>query len=138
MESLHTSWLEQFSAEEPLATSPESSTSLSSSSPKPGKAKSKGLFIKGPVPFDWMAAANALPGKAGAVGLALWFLRGLSGNDTIQLTREVQQLASCCRKALYVGLSSLEEGGLITVVRRKSGSRAIVRILPLASGQTSA
>ena len=39
-------------------------------------ARRKGKFLRGPVALDWLRRAAALPGKALAVGLALWFLRG--------------------------------------------------------------
>jgi hypothetical protein len=33
-------------------------------------------FLKGPVPMPWLATAARLPGKALAVGIALWRLGG--------------------------------------------------------------
>lgn len=85
-------------------------------------------FIKGPIPLDWVAAANGLPGKAGAVGLALWFLVGVRSSKTVKLTKQVEQIACCGRKALYAALSSLEAAGLITV-DRLPGRRATVTVL---------
>lgn len=85
-------------------------------------------FIKGPIPLGWITRANALPGKAGSVGLALWFLVGVKSSRTIKLTGEVEQIAACDRKALYPALTALETAGLITVERRP-GARAVVAIL---------
>ena len=84
-------------------------------------------FIKGPIPLDWISWANALPGKAGAVGLALWFLVGLKASRAVKLTGEIQQIASCERKAVYAALASLEAARLISVERRP-GARPTVTI----------
>ena len=85
-------------------------------------------FIKGPIPLDWISRANALPGKAGAVGLALWFLAGVQGSRTVKLTGEVERIAGCGRKAVYVALRALELYGLVKSVNQR-GARAFVTIL---------
>lgn len=85
-------------------------------------------FIKGPIPLDWISRANALPGKAGAVGLALWFLVGVQSSRTVKLTGEVEKIAGCGRKAVYQALGTLETDGLINCAR-KTGARAVVTIL---------
>ncbi|MHB9100700.1 MAG: hypothetical protein ACYC2E_04220 [Sulfuricella sp.] len=86
-------------------------------------------FIKGPIPLEWITRANALPGKSGAVGLALWFLVGVKSSRTIKLTGEVERIAVCNRKAVYTALAALETAGLITMVERKMGARAVVAIV---------
>lgn len=78
-------------------------------------------FIRGPIPFDWMKKANRLPGKAGIVGMALWFLRGVKLSPTFTLTREFDELTGCQRKAIYAALKALESAQLIRVVRRDGG-----------------
>lgn len=85
-------------------------------------------FIKGPIPLNWISRANALPGKAGAVGLALWFLAGVQKTQTVKLTGEVEMIAGCGRKAVYAGLAALEEAGLVGVERRR-GARAKVDVI---------
>lgn len=85
-------------------------------------------FIKGPIPLEWITRANALPGKAGAVGLALWFLVGVKSSRTIKLTGEVEQIAACDRKSKYTALAALETAGLITV-KRRAGAMAVATIL---------
>lgn len=86
-------------------------------------------FIKGPIPPDWISRANALPGKAGAVGLALWFLAGVQKSQTVKLTGEVEKIAGCGRKAVYAGLAVLGEAGLLVKVERRRGARAVVEII---------
>ena len=85
-------------------------------------------FIKGPIPLKWITKANALPGKTGNVGIALWFLVGIKGSNTFKITREVETIAACNRKALYQALSRLEEAMLIKV-ERSPGARANVTLL---------
>jgi hypothetical protein len=92
-------------------------------------------FIKGPIPFVWMAKANTLPGKAGPVGLGLWFLVGVKGNRIFKLTGEIESLAGCERKAVANALVQLEQAGLISVTRH-SGSRPTITILDF-SGHSS-
>ena len=70
-------------------------------------------FIKGPIPLAWISKANSLPGKAGAVGLALWFLVGVNRSTIIKTTRQIETIAACGRKAVYSALEALESAGLI-------------------------
>ena len=85
-------------------------------------------FIKGPIPLPWIICANSLPGKSGAVGLAIWFISGVRCNKTVKLTQDVERIAGCHRKAVYAAISNLEQAGLIHVERRH-GARPTVTIL---------
>ena len=88
-------------------------------------------FIKGPIPLKWVAQANALPGKAGAVGIALWFLVGVKKSRAFRATRQIEEIASCGRKAVYAALEALQAAGLIKFTPAK-GARPAVEVL--ASG----
>lgn len=85
-------------------------------------------FIKGPLPLQWIIAANSLPGKAGAVGVAIWFLVGVKCTRTVKLTRQVEQIAACNRKAVYTAIKNLEQAGLLSVERRQ-GARPTVTVI---------
>lgn len=85
-------------------------------------------FIAGPLPLWWVTASNALPGKAGAVGLALWFLRGVQTSSHVKLTKEVRLIAGCSRQTVYTALESLEGAGLIRTNKR-AGSYPVVEII---------
>lgn len=89
-------------------------------------------FIKGPIPLDWVMQANALPGKAGAVGLALWFLAGVKRRMTFKVTAEAERVAACTRQAFSNGLYALEDAGLIAV-KRHAGARPEVDIRAVGS-----
>ena len=74
-----------------------------------------------------MTRANALPGKAGAVGIALWFLAGVKNSMTFKVTAEAVPVAACSRQAFSRGLDALEDANLVTV-RRRLGTRPEVTI----------
>ena len=95
--------------------------------------RSKPKFIKGPIPTEWIKQANRLPGKAGSVGVALWFLVGLNQSRTIKITQEIEDIAVCDRKTLYRALTALEEASLVSV-KRLQGARAIVTVLDVMGG----
>jgi len=94
------------------------------------QAKAK-LFIRGPIPYDWMQSANKLSGKAGAVALALWFLRGLKNATTFAVTAEAERMAACSRQAFARGLKALEDVDLIKV-SRAMGRRPIITLLQIS------
>jgi hypothetical protein len=87
-----------------------------------------GQFIKGPLPMSWIEKAAALPGKALALGLAVWFRSGITGG---QVVLGVSALArfSVGRKAAYAALKALEGAGLVRVARKKGG-RPRITLLP--------
>lgn len=85
-------------------------------------------FVKGPIPIAWLSTACGLPGKALAVGLALWFESGRKRTDQVILTSDILRRFSVCRKAKYKALVSLETVGLIAVSRR-SRKNPVVTIL---------
>jgi hypothetical protein len=84
-------------------------------------------FLCGPVPLAWINKAAELPGKALAVGLALWFLRGCQKRRTVRLTRRTLERFAVKRKPGYLGLQKLEAAGLVRVLRRV-GTSPIVTI----------
>jgi hypothetical protein len=74
-------------------------------------------FIKGPLPMRWIVRAARLPGKAVQVGLALWFMRGMVGNEPIKLSTDLLGRFNVGRKAAYRALARLEGDGLIWAER---------------------
>lgn len=94
---------------------------------KHGKQAKADRFIRGPIPFDWVQKANALPGKAGAVGFALWFIKGVKRSSTFAVTAEAETLAGCSRQAFARGLDALASINLISIVRC-AGARPRVTI----------
>jgi hypothetical protein len=77
-----------------------------------------GEFVRGPIPVAWIARAAKLPGRALAVGLALWFIVGV-GRRSNAVCPTLLQKFGVSRKAGYRALQSLEAAGLVMVERRR-------------------
>lgn len=74
-------------------------------------------FLRGPIPWPWLAQAMKLRGKALALALVLWREAGIANTMTIPVRparlRECGILPDAARRALR----SLERAGLVTVER---------------------
>ena len=90
----------------------------------------KVLFVKGPIPLEWVSRAAALPGKALNVAVALWWQHGMAKGKPFKLTRMSLKYLSVERAASSAGLARLEQAGLIQV-ERKMGQRPVVSIVIL-------
>ena len=88
----------------------------------------KKKFLKGPIPLDWLTAAARLPGKAINVGIALWWLAGMSKTGALKLTRQSQLALNISKDAERDGLRRLRQAGLIELTAQP-GQRHIVRII---------
>jgi hypothetical protein len=87
-----------------------------------------GLFLKGPIPLNWISKSASLPGKTLHVGIALWFLSGLNRSLTVRLSGIILRLLGVHRHSSYRALIHLEKAGLVSVVRH-SGRNPIVTLL---------
>ena len=94
-------------------------------------------FLKGPIPMDWLNAAAKLPGKTLNVGIAIWWLAGMSKDTAFKLRRRALDQLGVSRDASSDALKRLEEQGLIRV-QRAPGKGPTVKILPVVSGATKA
>lgn len=88
----------------------------------------KELFLRGPIPLEWLGKAAALPGKTLNVALAIWWLHGMSGSKSFKLTRKALKYMNVERDAASAGLIRLEQAGLIQV-ERKPGQRPTISIV---------
>jgi hypothetical protein len=98
-------------------------------------APKKDLFLRGPIPMDWLATAAKLPGKTLNVALALRWLHGLSGGEPFRLTQKALGLLCVTRETAGDCLIRLEQHGLIQVVRR-AGRSPVVTILDTTKSRT--
>ena len=99
--------------------------------PKSGalmEAPPKPLFLRGPIPMDWLSKASDLPGKTLHLAMALWWLNGMSKGESFKLTGKALDLLHVSRDAMQDGLNRLEQHGLIQV-ERKTGQRPVITIL---------
>ena len=86
------------------------------------------LFIKGPIPFDWLRQANAMGGSTGLVAVALWFYVGLQGARSFKLDGRLDQLCGLTRQTRDQCLRRLQTAGLIHL-RKRHGSYPSVQII---------
>jgi hypothetical protein len=82
-------------------------------------------FLRGPIPWDWIAAASRLPGKALHVAVALWHLAGIKDSARVQLSPSVLRDIGIQRHAGYRGLRRLESAGLVEVARHRGRSPTV-------------
>ena len=102
--------------------------------PAPGRMKKRRVaaqpFLRGPIPLAWMARAQKAGGSALAVGLALWFVRGVSGEPgPVKVTASVRRRFGLSRDQTGYGLRALEAAGLVAYVKKGRGRCAVVEIV---------
>jgi hypothetical protein len=89
----------------------------------------KNKFIKGPVDFAWLSAAQKLGVTALWLGLCLWFLRGLKGSDSFLVSNIVAQEWGLLPDAKSRALRKLEMARLIAIERRGKRSPRVTLVL---------
>ena len=92
------------------------------------EAPIKDLFLKGPIPLDWLGRAARLPGKALNVALAICWLHGMTKNAPVKLTKKALSHFNVSRDAATDGVTRLEDAGLIGV-ERHPGRCHVVSVL---------
>jgi hypothetical protein len=92
------------------------------------------LFLRGPIPLDWLGSAAALPGKTLHVGIALWWLHGMAKSKPFKLTQKALQTLNVERDAASAALVRLEQAGLIRIVRKPGQRPMVAMIVGVASG----
>lgn len=85
-------------------------------------------FLKGPIPWRWLCVAFSLPGKAGAVAVALWQRIGITNKRTVKLSYSQLLSMGVNRYAAIRSLKQLEGAKLVSV-RRRSGCAPEVTVL---------
>ena len=91
-------------------------------------APKKELFLRGPVPLEWLTVAAKLPGKTINVALALWWRHGMAKDKPFKLTQMALKAMNVERDAERMGLARLEQAGLIQV-ERKPGQRPTISMV---------
>jgi hypothetical protein len=87
-------------------------------------------FLRGPIPLAWLARAHRAGGSALAVGLSLWFVRGVSGKrGPVKVDSSTRRRLELSRDQTNYGLPALEAAGLIRYVKKGRGHCAVVEIL---------
>lgn len=101
----------------------------------PRRTDSWRRFIKGPIPYEWVACAAALPGTALHVAIMIQFHAGLRPAGEIVLSLSSMKGFGVSRHAAARGLSALESAGLVAVNRAPGRAPRVVqlRAFPAAS-----
>lgn len=92
-------------------------------------APKKELFLRGPIPLEWLSKAAAFPGKTLHIAIALWWRQGMAKGTSFKLTQAALKYLYVERDAASAGLLRLEQAGLIQV-ERNPGRRPTISILP--------
>ena len=95
---------------------------------KGAKPRKLDLYLRGPVPLDWLRRAAALTPSALVSALALAFQRGLAGSPEIKISPARFRDLGVERTAKDRGVAALVEAGLVEVVEAKSGAAKVVRL----------
>ena len=91
------------------------------------RASRREFFIRGPIPWPWIAAAARLPGKALHVATTLCLLAGMQRGGPVSLSSARLREAGVSRYSAYRALLALEKAGLAEVVRRR-GQQPVVTL----------
>jgi hypothetical protein len=83
---------------------------------RPSRRQAKAVrFLKGPVPWPWLQQAMALPGKALALGLMVWFKCGLAGRQAVRFSLTWTAAEGIPKSTARRAIRALEQAGLVTV-----------------------
>jgi hypothetical protein len=97
---------------------------------KPPRHKPGEKFIKGPIPWKWIAEAAKLGGSSLKVAIGLWFYAGMKSNRSVKFSNVILPEIGLNRSAKYRGLKKLEDRGLVSL-QRASGCSPVVTLLDL-------
>lgn len=93
------------------------------------------LFLKGPVPLDWLAAAGRLPAKALQVAIVIWHRAGIARTNAVPVPTQLLTAFGVDRFAKRRALDALASAGLITVQHHRGRSPiATIQLLPPNDG----
>src|ERR1043166_1065444 len=75
----------------------------------------RGLFIKGPIPLNWVFKAGKLPGKALAIGMLLHFESGLNRSKIVRFRPQLAGRFGFHRDTAKRAIRQLQKAKLIQV-----------------------
>ena len=82
-------------------------------SPLPPRQQPGEVFLKGPIPWDWIVLAGQLPGKALQVALVLWREAGCKNSRTIPFRLSLALQFGIHPDTARRGIHALEKFGLV-------------------------
>ena len=106
----------------------DSNNTRNTKTQKPPRHKKGELFLKGPIPWNWLLAASKQKGKALHIAIGIRFLEGLKRTKIIVLKSKLLRDLGVNRCSAYRGLKTLEKARLIEV-KRHIGRLPMITIL---------
>jgi DNA-binding transcriptional ArsR family regulator len=100
--------------------------------PRPGEGEP---FIRGPIPFSWVAMASRLPGSCLNVAMAARFLRSRYQRKSSWSMAEIGWRAGLEERSARQALQALSTAGLISLARQP-GRKPVLAILELQESAT--
>ena len=88
----------------------------------------KSLFLKGPIPLNWLRVAADLPGKALNVALAIRWHHDMAGGKPIKISKKAMDLFGFSADACRDALRRLEGAGLVEVTRLP-GQKPLIKLV---------
>ena len=93
------------------------------------------LFLKGPIPLNWLCTAATVPGAASLkIAVALWYLVGLQKTNGVKLTGRTLKMFKVHPGTASRALRRLEEAELVHV-DRGPGRCPVVTLLQIGRSQ---
>lgn len=89
----------------------------------------KPLFLKGPIPLNWLRVAARLPGKALNVSLAIRWHHDMAAGTPIKISKKAMDLFGFSADASHDALRRLESAGLVEVTRLP-GQKPLIKLVP--------
>lgn len=86
------------------------------------------LYLRGPIPLDWLGSAGRLPGRTLHVAVALWHLSTLRKSQAVKMQAKILQVLGISREVYARALKKMEAEGLV-MVERKAGQTPLVTII---------
>lgn len=96
-------------------------------------ARVDGLFLRGPIPMDWLHDASRLGVSALWVGCVLWHLSGVKKSVTFLVSNLHLHRWGVDRFAKSRALKALSNAGLITIENRGKRSPKVTIVVPEAT-----
>ncbi len=93
--------------------------------------RSSKLFLKGPIPFDWLKEANSLGGTTGIVATGLWFYVGLNNSKRFKIDSKLDQFAGVTRQTRQNALQRLQQAGLVKI-SQQHGAFPFIEVITVA------
>lgn len=99
------------------------------STKRPPRHQPGETFIKGPIPYEWVASASRLPGSGLAVVMTARFLRGRYHHRQGWSLAEIGERLGLSARSVRRSLASAEAAGLVAV-ERSPGCKPVVSLPP--------